>query len=105
MHGVDIPDPYRWLEDQESAETRAWITDQNIYTRAILDAVPGRDRVRAQLEKLSRSEFQTAPAVRNGRYFFMRRSATQDQEAIVVRQGVDGSEPVLVDPRAFLTCT
>ena len=48
MHGIDIPDPsYRWLEDQQSPETRAWIADQNAYTRATLDAIPnlgfGRD--------------------------------------------------------------
>ena len=45
MHEVDIADPYRWLEDQQSPETRAWITAQNAYTRAILYAVPGRDRL------------------------------------------------------------
>ncbi|MBI3693542.1 MAG: S9 family peptidase [Acidobacteria bacterium] len=98
MHGVDIPDPYRWLEDQQSPETRTWITEQNSYTRAILDAIPGRDRLRAQLERLYRVDFQSPPTVRNGRYFFMRRSAKQDQAVIVVREGADGPERVLVDP-------
>lgn len=76
MHGIDIPDPYRWLEDQQSPETREWIGAQNAYTRAVLDAVPGRERLRAQVEKVYRSDFQSAPIVRNGRYFFRRRSAT-----------------------------
>ncbi|MDA2925150.1 prolyl oligopeptidase family serine peptidase [Acidobacteria bacterium AH-259-L09] len=98
MHGIDIPDPYRWLEDQQSPETRAWIAEQNAYTRAILDAIPGRNRLRAQLEKLFRVDFQSAPKVRNGRYFFRRQSAKQDQGVIVVREGVDGPERVLVDP-------
>ena len=98
MHGVEISDPYRWLEDQQSPETRAWITEQNAYTRAILDAVPGRERLRAQLEKLTRVDYQSAPTVRNGRYFFMRRGAEQDQFAIIVREGIAGDDRVLVDP-------
>ena len=98
MHGIDIPDPYRWLEDQQSPETRAWITEQNSYTHAILDAIPGRDRLRAQLERLYRVDFQSPPTVRNGQYFFMRRSAKQDQAVIVVRRGSDGPERVLVYP-------
>jgi len=98
MHGVDIPDPYRWLEDQQSPETRDWITAQNAYTRAILDAVPGRKQLREQLEKLSRVDFQSAPTVSNGRYFFTRRGAEQDQRVIVVREGLDGPERVLIDP-------
>ena len=64
----------------------------------ILDAVPFRERLRAQLEKLSRVDFQSAPTVRNGRYFFMRRSATEDQNVIVVREGIDGDDRVLMDP-------
>ncbi len=98
MHGIDIPDPYRWLEDQQSPETRAWIVEQNAYMRATLDAVPGRKRLRAQLEKLSRVDNWAPPTVRNGRYFFTRQSAEQDQSVIVVREGVDGPERVLVDP-------
>jgi len=101
MHGIDIPDPYRWLEDQESPETREWIGAQNAYTRAVLDGVPGRERLRAQLEKVYRSDSQSAPIVRNGRYFFSRRSATQDQAALVVRDGPEGRERVLVDPQTL----
>src|SRR5262245_19917379 len=101
MHGIDIPDPYRWLEDQQSRETREWIDAQNAYTRAVLDAVPGRERLRAQLETVYRSDSQSAPIVRNGRYFFERRNATQDQAALVVRDGPDGRERVLVDPQTL----
>ena len=46
LHGVDVPDPYRWLEDQEAPETRAWIDAQNAYTDTVLGALPGRDRLR-----------------------------------------------------------
>jgi prolyl oligopeptidase len=99
MHGIDVPDPYRWLEAQENSQTRAWISAQNVYTRTLLDAVPGREHWRTQLERLSRVDFQSAPRVVNGRYFYLRQSAMQDQAVIVVREGPDGSERVLVDPR------
>ena len=98
MHGVDIPDPYRWLEDQKSPETRAWIAEQNAYTRTFLDGIPGRERLRSQLEGLSRVDTQGAPDVRGRRYFFRRRSADQEQNVIVVRDGLRGDERVLVDP-------
>ena len=98
MHGVDIADPYRWLEDQQSLETRAWITAQNAHTRSVLDAVRGRERLRAQLEKLYRADYQSAPGVYNGRYFLMRARANQEQDIIAVREVIDGPERVLVDP-------
>src|SRR5690606_13271739 len=43
VHGVEVPDPYRWLEDGEGADTRAWVVAQNDRTRAVLDALPGRE--------------------------------------------------------------
>ena len=46
LHGVPVSDPYRWLEDQDSPRTRAWIEAQNRYARAYLDAIPGRQRIR-----------------------------------------------------------
>ncbi len=101
MHGVDIPDPYRWLEDQNSPQTRAWIDAQNAYTRAILDAIPGRDRLRAQLESLYRRESLGPPIARNGRYFYMRTTPERNQPMIAMREGFDGHEHVLVDPLQF----
>ncbi|HEY4053942.1 MAG TPA: hypothetical protein VGL74_09370 [Terriglobales bacterium] len=51
LHGVTVADPYRWLEDQKSPETRAWITEQNAYTHSLLDALPGRSDLQARLAK------------------------------------------------------
>ena len=47
LHGVEVPDPYRWLEDQEAPETRAWIDAQNAHTDTVLNALPGREELRA----------------------------------------------------------
>src|SRR5688572_7289892 len=52
VHGVKVADPYRWLEDQDSPETRAWIAEQNRYTESILGSLPGRDAIQKRLEQL-----------------------------------------------------
>jgi prolyl oligopeptidase len=100
MHGVDVADPYRWLEDQQSPATRAWIDAQNAYTRSVLDAWPGRQRLRAQLEALSRAagNQDSGPTVRGTRYFYERWAPGETAPTIVVREGLHGKERVLVDP-------
>jgi prolyl oligopeptidase len=98
IHGVTIRDPYRWLEDQRSPETRAWIDAQNAYTRSVLDALPGRAAISRRLEELLKTDRFGTPVVRKGRYFFMRRLADQDQFTICLRNGLRGSDEVLIDP-------
>jgi prolyl oligopeptidase len=95
---VEIADPYRWLEDQQSFETRAWIDAQNKYTRALLDAWPGRAALKLRLTELMKVETTEVPVERNGKYFFKRRSAGQDQGVLYMRVGPEGKDEVLVDP-------
>ena len=61
IHGVEIVDPYRWLEDQESAETRAWIDAQNKYTHALLDGLPSRPLIQKRLSELLRVDSVSTP--------------------------------------------
>jgi prolyl oligopeptidase len=96
IHGVKITDPYRWLEEQESPETRAWISKQNAYTRSRLDSIPQRDAIRNRLSELMRFDDTQAPVPAGGRYFFLRREAGQDQPVLYVREG--GKDRALVDP-------
>src|SRR5947209_656623 len=77
IHGTTIQDPYRWLEDQQSPETRAWIDTQNAYTRSVLDPLPGRAAIAKRLEELLKTDRFGTPVMRRGRYFFMRRLAGQ----------------------------
>jgi len=98
IHGVTIRDPYRWLEDQQSPETRAWIDAENVYTRSVLDGLPGRGAVSKRLEELLKTDRFGTPVVRNGRYFFLRRLAAQNQFTICLREGLHGSDQVLIDP-------
>jgi len=98
IHGATITDPYRWLEDQDSPETRAWIKEQMAYTRPLLDAVSGRAAIARRLEQLMKVETVTVPQLKAGRYFYTRRAPRQDKAVICMRAGGKGSERILVDP-------
>ena len=78
LHGVDIVDPYRWLEDQDSPETRAWIDAQNAYTHALLDGQDGRASIRARLSALARYDDQGTPYAFGGRRFTMQHRKDDD---------------------------
>jgi prolyl oligopeptidase len=97
LHGVDIVDPYRWLEDQESRETRGWIDAQNAYTHALLDPRPDRSSIRARLEALSRIEEISVPSHRGRYYFLWRKRPTDDLWVYYVKDSLDGPERVLLD--------
>jgi prolyl oligopeptidase len=98
LHGVELVDPYRWLEDQGAPETRAWIDAQNRYAHGLLDPLPMRPAIRERLVALSRQDAQWAPTERAGRYFIQRRRAGEDLRTLFVREGIDGRETMLLDP-------
>ena len=98
LHGVEVRDPYRWLEDQESPATRAWIDAQNDYTDTVLGMLPGRERLRELAAEVLERDVWGLPSERGGRYFFSRRRADQNLAVIYVREGLDGADRVLIDP-------
>jgi len=98
IHGVEVVDPYRWLEDRKSPETQAWIEAQNAHTRLLLDRLPGRERLRKRITDLQRIDEIWSSRERNGRYFFEKRLASQEQFVIYMRQGLKGDDQVLIDP-------
>ncbi|HUG55285.1 MAG TPA: prolyl oligopeptidase family serine peptidase [Vicinamibacteria bacterium] len=100
LHGHAVPDPYRWLEDQGSPETRAWIDAQNAYTSSVVSSMPGRERLARRLGELIRVDAVTVPVARGRRYFYSRRAAEEEQALLYVK-AQDRREEVLVDPRAL----
>lgn len=98
LHGVPIEDPYRWLENASSPETREWIERQAAYTRSMLDALPGREALGKRLGELMRTDFVGMPAVRGQRYFYLKRDRDQELGVLCMRDGLRGPERVLVDP-------
>ena len=101
IHAVDVPDPYRWLEDQDAPATRVWIDAQNAYTDSLLTQLPGRDHLRDVASRVLERDFVGLPNERGGRYFFSRRRADQELAVVYVREGVDGEDRVLIDPHSL----
>jgi prolyl oligopeptidase len=101
LHGVDVADPYRWLEDQQAPETRRWIDAQNAYTAAVLDPLPGRPQIEKRLAELMKVDIIGMPFERGGRYFFTKRAATQDLAILYMRKGPRSADEVLVDPHGL----
>ena len=98
LHGIQISDPYRWLEDQDAPETRAWIGAQNAYTDSIIGTLPVRAQITQRLTELMKVDTMNLPAERNGRYFFAARMADQDLSVVHMKQGLEGKDQVLIDP-------
>jgi prolyl oligopeptidase len=98
IHGTVVHDPYRWLEDQDSAETRAWINAENGCTQAALGQLPGQEAIAKRLGELIKVDTIRLPIERGGRYFYARRAANQDLFVLYMRRGAKGEEEVLVDP-------
>lgn len=98
LHGVAVTDPYRWMEEQSSPRTRKWLEEQVVYAREYLDAIPGRERIRKDVEELLAVEVISEPWKIRNRYFFMKRGAHQEQPVIMMREGKSGGDILLVDP-------
>ena len=106
LHDVEITDPYRWLEDQNSPRTRAWLEEQTAYTRAYFDAISGREQIRERVRELMAfKEIISEPWNVGDRYFFLKRREDREQPVIVMRNGLFGEETVLVDPALRATGT
>lgn len=109
LHGVEVADPYRWLEGSAAPEVgagggdldrrvTAWTAAQNAHTRAVLDGVAGRGALEKRLRELMEVEAVTAPTAAGERIFFWRRERGQAQWAACVCHGFEGEVRVLVDP-------
>ncbi len=105
VHGVEITDPYRWLEGDEQGsltpEVAEWTAAQNAYTRAVLDNLPGRKAIEDQLRPLMEIGSISTPKMAGNRYFYSKREESQAQPIVYVREGYDGLPSVLLDPTAI----
>ena len=97
FHGTEIKDPYRWLEDAKSPQTRAWIDSQIRYTEEYLSQIKIREQIVADLTKLQRVDVYSVPAEYGGKIFFEKRLADENQSSIYERDGWKGTDTRLVD--------
>ncbi|MFQ5495927.1 MAG: prolyl oligopeptidase family protein, partial [Phycisphaerae bacterium] len=97
-HGTLVSDPYRWLEDPDSQESRAWIEAENEITFGYLDDIPERARIKDRLTKLWNYERYGLPTKRGHRYFFTKNDGLQNQNVYYVTEGLNGTPRMLLDP-------
>ncbi len=97
FHGRKLDDPYRYLENGEDPATQQFGRDQYRYTRAVLDPLPGREKIRARLAELLAIGTLGTPQPAGKFYFYTRRDAGQNQPVLYVREGLEGKDRVLVD--------
>src|SRR6202041_1652047 len=98
LHGTQVNDPYRWLEDQDSPRTRDWIEQQTQYARTYLDNIPGRERIRERIREFLAVETYDSLQKVGTRYFFRKRLPHQEQPCIYMREGAEGKDQLLLDP-------
>jgi prolyl oligopeptidase len=100
-HGTAVQDPYRWLEDPDAEETRAWIEAENEITDAWLKEIPQRPKIRYRLEKLWNYERYGIPFKQADRYFFSRNDGLQNQSVIYWTDSLEAEPKVLIDPNTL----
>lgn len=96
--GTKVADPYRWLEDPDSPETRAWVEAQNRVTVRFLEQIPGCERIRARLTSLWDFERYGVPSKQGSRYIYSRNTGLQPQPVIYAAERLDAEPVVLLDP-------
>ncbi|MCA1857728.1 prolyl oligopeptidase family serine peptidase [Massilia oculi] len=100
-HGTTVADPYRWLEDANSAETKQWVSAQNGVTQAYLAQIPQRAAIRERLTKLWNYERYSVPGKEGGRYFYTRNDGLQNQSVLYTLKNLNEQPRVLLDPNTM----
>ena len=100
-HGTKVADPYRWLEDLDASDTRAWIEAQNKLTFDYLGRIPGRDRLRQRLTELWNYERYTSPEHYGEHHFYTRNDGLQNQAVLYVADSLDARPRLLLDPNTL----
>ena len=102
-HGVKVADPYRWLEDTDSADTHAWVEAENKLTFGYLEQIPYRKSIHDRLTKLWNYERFGVPEQQGGRYFYQHNSGLQNQSVLYVAESLTAEPRVLLDPNTLST--
>jgi prolyl oligopeptidase len=96
-----VKDPYRWLEDDQSAETKDWVRKQNLVTNGYLTQIPFRQKIKSRLEAIWNFEKYGVPFKRANRYFFFKNDGLQSQSVLYQQDNLDAPATVTLDPNKF----
>lgn len=100
-HGMKVADPYRWLEDDRSEETKQWVTEQNKITFGYLEKIPYRTQWLQRLEELNNYPKYGSPFRNNDYYYFYKNDGLQNQSVLYRQKGLDGTPQMVLDPNEF----
>ncbi len=95
------PDPYHWLEDPGSPETKSWLASENAYSSHHFAQLAGRESLAGRLGELMQIDLTSTPIEREGRYFFSKKAANEDLWSVYYRDGIDSEDALLLDPYQF----
>ncbi len=101
IHGTNVADPYRWLEDANAPEVTAWLDANDQLTRSTIAGLPYRAKLAERFKSLLYLDSVSAPTVRGKRYFYTRRHKDKEKPIVYWRDGDKGEEKVLIDPHAL----
>ena len=100
-HGIQVNDPYRWLEDDNAADTKAWVQEQNKVTFEHLSTIPNRKEIAARYEALFNYPKLSSPFKAGDYYFFYKNDGLQNQPVIYYQKGLDGEVKEFINPNTL----
>ena len=100
-HGVEVTDPYRWLEDPDGESTKAWVQAQNEVTNSYLATISARDKIQQRLTQLWDYEKYSSPFKRGQRYFYFKNDGLQNQSVLYTLASLDDEGQILLDPNTL----
>jgi len=101
--GTKVADPYRWLEEEDSEDTKRWVEEQNKITFDYLKKIPFRDKIKARLTELWNYPKVFAPFKAGEYYLYYKNDGLQNQSVLYIKKGLEGKEEVFLDPNTFST--
>jgi len=101
--GVKVADPYRWLENDTSKQTTAWVEAENKVTNAYLQKIPFREKLLKRMTELVNYEKISAPRKRHGKWYFYKNNGLQNQSVLYVKDNLNGEARVFLDPNTLST--
>ena len=96
--GTSVPDPYRWLEDDNAEDVKAWVEEQNTLTFGYLEQIPFREKIRQRISDLYNYPKYSSPSRVGEYYFFSKNEGLQNQSVIYIQKGLEGEPEVFIDP-------
>jgi prolyl oligopeptidase len=97
-HGIKVADPYRWLENDNSDATKAWVKEENAVTNAYLDKIPFREGFKKRLESVINYARYSAPQKKGDWYYFYKNDGLQNQAVLYRQKGLNGTPEIVIDP-------